>query len=276
MSLRSKLRSPRARILFVTGASGFLGRHLVNGPASADWEIIAPTSTSLDLRNRDAVLDTVRDWQPTAVAHLAYRKADRRSIVDASQHVAEAAAASGARLVHMSSDVIFPGRPTPYVETDEPFPLIDYARDKLDAERVVIGALPRRRHDPHVAHLRHGHVVRVATGHRRRDQRPNRRRVLHRRGALPGARRGRRRGRDATRGDARHLGPLHVAGPDALSRAEFAMRTARFLGLNPSLVSTATLAESGLVRPGRGRARLEPSRRPIRCGIRLPRPTVVD
>ena len=50
----------RAKILFVTGASGFLGRHLVNGPASADWEIVAPSSTSLDLRNRDAVLDMVR------------------------------------------------------------------------------------------------------------------------------------------------------------------------------------------------------------------------
>ena len=46
-------------------------------------------------------------------------------------------------------------------------------------------------------------------------------------------------------------GPLHVAGPDALSRAEFAMRTARLLGLDPSLVRTATLEASGLVRPGR-------------------------
>ena len=122
--------------------TGYLGRHLVNGPASADWEIVAPSSTSLDLRNRDAVLDMVHDWKPTAIAHLAYRKSDRRSIVDASRHVAEAAAACGARLVHMSSDVVFPGRSTPYVESDEPFPLTDYARDKLDAERAVIEVCP--------------------------------------------------------------------------------------------------------------------------------------
>jgi dTDP-4-dehydrorhamnose reductase len=46
-------------------------------------------------------------------------------------------------------------------------------------------------------------------------------------------------------------GPLHVAGPEALSRAEFAIRTADTLGLDPSLVRSGTLAESGLVRPGR-------------------------
>ena len=251
MSLRSKWRSPRAKILFVTGASGFLGRHLVNGPATADWEIIAPSSTSLDLRNRDAVLDTVGGWRPTAIAHLAYRKSDRRSIVDASQHVAEAAEACGARLVHMSSDVIFPGRSTPYVETDEPFPLIAYARDKLDAERVVMA------HCPGAVMIRtsliYGTVTLSVLQQDIADAVNNRTTaafftdevrcpvhvedIAEAVSQLAGM-------RDVS-------GPLHVAGPDALSRAEFAMRTARFLGLNPSLVNTATLEASGLVRPGR-------------------------
>jgi dTDP-4-dehydrorhamnose reductase len=251
VALRSKWRPRRARILFVTGSSGFLGHHLVNGPASADWEIIAPSSTSLDLRNRDAVLEMVCDWRPTAIAHLAYRKPDRRSIVDASQHVAEAAEASGARLVHMSSDVIFPGRPTPYVESDEPFPLIDYARDKIDAERVVMGFCPG------AVMIRTSLIYGTVTLSATQQDIAN---------AISG--------RTATTfftdevrcpahvedvADAvtrlaamREIrGPLHVAGPDALSRAEFAMRTARFLGLDPSRVRTATLAESGLVRPGR-------------------------
>jgi dTDP-4-dehydrorhamnose reductase len=43
---------------------------------------------------------------------------------------------------------------------------------------------------------------------------------------------------------------LHVAGPEALSRAEFAIRTANMLGLNPALLRSATVADSGLVRPG--------------------------
>ena len=249
VSLRSKL-SPRARILFVTGASGFLGRHLVSGPASADWEIIAPSSTSLDLRNRDAVLDMVHDWRPTAIAHLAYRKTDRLSIVETTRHVAEAATANKARLVHMSSDVVFPGRPKPYVETDEPFAVTDYARDKLDAEHAVAemcpdavmvrtsliyGTITLSTLQQDIAAAIDGrsamtfftdemrcpvHVEDVAA-------------AVARLAAM----------RDVS-------GPLHVAGPDAVSRAEFAMRTARFLGLDPSRVNTTTLEASGLVRPG--------------------------
>jgi dTDP-4-dehydrorhamnose reductase len=244
------MRSPRARILFVTGASGFLGRHLVNGPASADWEIVAPSSTSLDLRNREAVLDMVHDWRPTAIAHLAYRKPDRPSTVDASRYVAEAAQANKARLVHMSSDVVFPGRPRPYVESDEPVPLTDYARDKLDAEHAVTevcpgavmvrtsliyGTVELAQIQQDVADAINGqstttfftdevrcpvHVEDLAEAVTR----------------LAGMR--------------EISGPLHVAGPDALSRAEFAVRTAGMLGLDPSLIRTATLADSGLVRPG--------------------------
>ena len=251
VSLRSKLRSPRAKILFVTGASGYLGRHLVSGPASADWEIIAPSSTSLDLRNRDAVLDMVHDWRPTAIAHLAYRKTDRLSIVDASRHVAEAAAANKARLVHMSSDVVFPGRPKPYVETDEPFPLTDYARDKLDAEHAVAEMCPERGDGPHVAHLRHQSTLaqvqqdvadaidgRTAMTFFTDEVRC----PVHVEDVAEAV--------DATRRDARRLGSPARRRTRCAQPRRVRVRTARFLGLDPSLVRTATLAESGLVRPG--------------------------
>jgi dTDP-4-dehydrorhamnose reductase len=244
------LRSPRSKILFVTGASGFLGRHIVNGPATSDWEIVAPSSTSLDLRNRDDVLSMVGDWRPTAIAHLAYRKSDRLSIVDASRHIAEAAEATKARLVHMSSDVVFPGRPTPYDETATTFALTEYARDKIDAERVVTDACPGAvlirtsllysTVDPgsvqqDVADAINGRTVTTFFTDEVRcpahvDDVAD---AVTRLAAM----------REIS-------GPLHVAGPDALSRAEFAVRTARLLGLDPSLVRTATLAESGLVRPG--------------------------
>jgi dTDP-4-dehydrorhamnose reductase len=244
------MRSPRARILFVTGASGFLGRHLVNGPASADWEIVAPSSTSLDLRNREAVLDMVHDWRPTAIAHLAYRKPDRPSTVDASRYVAEAAQANKARLVHMSSDVVFPGRPRPYVESDEPVPLTDYARDKLDAEHAVTevcpGAVMVR------TSLIYGTVELAQIQQDVADAINGRstttfftdevRCPVHVEDLAEAVTR--------LAGMREISGPLHVAGPDALSRAEFAVRTASMLGLDPSLIRTATLADSGLVRPG--------------------------
>jgi dTDP-4-dehydrorhamnose reductase len=129
--------APRKRMLFVTGGAGFLGRHTVNGPLAASWEIVAPSSTSLDLRHRSSVLSVIGDWRPTAIVHTAYRRGDRASIVDATRHVAEAAAASGARLVHVSTDAVFAGRQRPYDERDAPSPRDDYGRDKADAERLV-------------------------------------------------------------------------------------------------------------------------------------------
>ncbi|MEP6296887.1 MAG: sugar nucleotide-binding protein, partial [Ilumatobacter sp.] len=131
----------RRRVMLVTGASGFLGRHLVRGPISEEWEMIAPTSTSMDVTHRSGVLDTITSWKPDVVAHLAYRK-DRRTIVDGSRHVAEACVAAGSRLVHLSTDVVFAGRPSPYTERDVPDPILQYGIDKRDAELAVTSVAP--------------------------------------------------------------------------------------------------------------------------------------
>ena len=46
-------------------------------------------------------------------------------------------------------------------------------------------------------------------------------------------------------------GPLHVAGPELLSRAEFANVLARWFGLDPSGLQTATHEDISEVRPTR-------------------------
>ena len=83
--------------MFVTGGRGLLGRHLQRSPAIERWELIAPGSRALDIRRRDRVLDEIVEWKPKCVVHLAYRNDDRRTIVDGSRNVAEAAARCGAR-----------------------------------------------------------------------------------------------------------------------------------------------------------------------------------
>ena len=45
--------------MLVTGASGFLGRHLVRGPVGAEWEVIAPTSSAMDITSR-SLADALR------------------------------------------------------------------------------------------------------------------------------------------------------------------------------------------------------------------------
>lgn len=244
--------APRARrLLFVTGGSGFLGREVLRIAGEHGWTLLAPSSGTLDVRRRDRVLDEVRAWRPGAVLHLAYRRDDRATIVDGSRNVAEAAARVGARLVHLSTDLVFGGRARPYTEADRPDPVIDYGRDKLAAEHAVLEACPG------------AVLVRTSLLYGRIDRSPVQ---LDVRRALTGERpmtffsdevrcptaaddlapvllalAGRR---DVT-------GPLHVAGSEAVSRAEFARRTARELGLDPALVRTSSIAESGQVRPAR-------------------------
>ncbi len=127
--------------MLVTGASGFLGRHLVSGPVGAEWEIIAPASRAMDITNRAEVADTIEGWDPDVVVHLAYRK-DRPTILEGSRHVAEAAVSARCRLVHLSTDVVFGGRPLPYTERDRPDPITSYGVDKRDAELVVAAIDP--------------------------------------------------------------------------------------------------------------------------------------
>ena len=49
----------------------------------------------------------------------------------------------GARLIHMSTDVVFDGtKQEPYTEDDTPNPLDDYGRSKLEGERLVLEINP--------------------------------------------------------------------------------------------------------------------------------------
>ncbi len=58
-------------------------------------------------------------------------------------NVAAACAASGARLVHVSTDYVFGGDATrPYSEHDPPGPRTAYGRTKLAGEGAVLGLLP--------------------------------------------------------------------------------------------------------------------------------------
>ncbi len=123
----------------VTGATGFLGSELLR---------LAPGASSerVELRDRAAVLALVRRARPDVVVHTAYRQdgeGAREIVVDGSENVAAAARAVGARLLHLSTDVVFDGRKgAPYVEGDLPSPCTAYGAAKAEAEERVVAACP--------------------------------------------------------------------------------------------------------------------------------------
>ncbi len=63
-------------------------------------------------------------------------------IVEGTRGIAEAVAQTGARLIHMSTDLVFDGEHAPYVESDPPAPLNFYGAAKAEAERIVADICP--------------------------------------------------------------------------------------------------------------------------------------
>lgn len=120
----------------MTGATGYLGRELVRLRPDA-------TTERVDVLDRGAVHDLIRRLRPEVVIHTAYRQHDRDVNALGAEHVAQAATAVGARLVHLSTDVVFDGRKgAPYVEEDPLSPVTDYGRSKAEAELRVALAHP--------------------------------------------------------------------------------------------------------------------------------------
>jgi dTDP-4-dehydrorhamnose reductase len=155
---------------------------------------------------------------PAVVIHTAYRMGDAETNVRGAYNVALAAHRVGARLIHLSSDLVFDGEQgAPYTEDDEPRPVLEYGQQKLEAEQLVA------RVHPEAAIVRTSLLYGPPDGPQealaRRDdvefhsdeiRSPVRVRDLA--AALLEL-----TGRD-------FAGILHIAGPEALSRTDFAER----------------------------------------------------
>ena len=135
--------------VLVTGASGFVGRALVDELRHGDraYEVHALERGDGDLSDNGIAEVAVADARPDVVVHSAARigvaRCDQepllalRSNVLATTFVARAAAAHGARLAYVSSADVYGGRPGIVDEEAEPAPESLYALTKWWGEQAA-------------------------------------------------------------------------------------------------------------------------------------------
>lgn len=139
--------------LLVIGGSGLLGATIVRAAGEDDRRVGATFHRhphdggrldewlALDLRDTDEIRRLIDRLRPAAIVNAAYvQSGDDLDTVTALAPgvIAAAAADHGARFVHISSDVVFPGTTTrPLTESEPTAPVTDYGRAKADAEVAV-------------------------------------------------------------------------------------------------------------------------------------------
>lgn len=148
--------------ILITGSNGLLGQKLIdlykNQP---QVELIATAIgnnryadkegylyETLDITNRQAVLDIVQKHKPDVLINTAAMtnvdacESDKEGCdklnVDAVKYLVEACNQNKTHLVHISTDFIFDGTHGPLTETETPKPLSYYGLSKLNAENEVI------------------------------------------------------------------------------------------------------------------------------------------
>ena len=162
MILHGKLRET----VLITGCHGFLGQHVVRlflEESKCELVLTARDEKSLfasiekeprirgyhqmDITHRASVKDIVTAASPDVIVNCAafvkvddaevHREAAWRANVTGLEHLTEVARKVDARIVHISSDLVFDGARAPYVESDAPRPINYYGRTKLASENVL-------------------------------------------------------------------------------------------------------------------------------------------
>lgn len=137
----------------ITGSTGQLGEAIARLWRER-WDVVPLGGSSLDLTSWASVRDAIATTQPRLVIHTAAATDVDRCEIDpewaygvnalGTRHVSQAAAATGARLVYVSTNYVFGGgKAEPYHEFDSVGPLSVYGASKLAGEveaRSVAGS----------------------------------------------------------------------------------------------------------------------------------------
>ena len=139
--------------ILITGGSGQVG-HCLKAQLEGCAELSVPDSSALNIADRRSVRQAVETFRPdyiiNAAAYTAVDKAENdaeRAFAvnrDGAHHLAEAAEAAGAAMLHISTDYVFDGAGgAPYDEAAPTVPPNIYGASKLAGEQAVLAACRR-------------------------------------------------------------------------------------------------------------------------------------
>src|SRR5262245_41771966 len=150
--------------VLVLGGHGWIGRALVPALRRKGHTVAAPRSAACDITDARAVRRAIAASRARAVVNAAAATSGERDEkllaavnVEGARNVAVAAAKAGARLVHVSTDVVLDGRAPPYRDDAPACPVNAYGRSKAAGERAVRAA------NPAAVLVRASHVYDLAT-----------------------------------------------------------------------------------------------------------------
>lgn len=140
--------------ILVTGVSGQLGYDVERELERRGIEHLGTSSRELDITDREAVERLMEAYRPDAAIHCAaYTKVDLAEDepercwavnADGTRNMAAACRKTGAKLLYISTDYVFPGTGERSYETGDPTgPVNTYGRSKLAGELAVQSLLEK-------------------------------------------------------------------------------------------------------------------------------------
>ncbi|MFC1633148.1 dTDP-4-dehydrorhamnose reductase [Patescibacteria group bacterium] len=132
--------------ILITGAKGMLGHALQD--VFADLKPVTADLEQLDITDKSAVDKYIDDLHPDLIINAAAYtnvdqcETDREACFKVNEqgpaNLSQAAAKIGAKIVHYSTDYVFPGTKSEgYVESDETDPINAYGASKLAGEKAL-------------------------------------------------------------------------------------------------------------------------------------------
>lgn len=252
--------------ILITGGTGYLGTELIKQAYKSGYIVAATYYTSpptndmpievywlpLDVCDKWSVEEGCAIFLPDIIIHTAFRQNEPdawRVNVEGAHNVALAAWNHGAKLIHISSDVVFDGEHHgAYTDHAVPSPITAYGKSKAEAEQQVKEACPNAT------------IVRTSLIYGFPDIDRHTRFVLE----LADGKRTACLFRDEYRcpifvsdlaaalleiAEHPYQGVINIAGSERLSRYEFGMLLAQAYGKDPASIASGLSAESSSPRP---------------------------